>query len=100
MLNAYLAEDDREKKELESIRQELGFDPCSHSERLRFSSGTSRRERDPKGILSRLTRDNYEREVNCWNTAPLYMLRSHGEKTYLKHYLDEVRDHLLRLLNV
>lgn len=98
VLNGFHPADEREKRELERLHQELGFDCCGQAERLRFASGTARRERDPKGIVSCLTNDDYAREKQCWQETPLDILRERGENTYLRHYLDEVKERLLRHL--
>lgn len=98
VLNGFHPADERENRELEGMRQELGFDLCAQAERLAFSSGTARRERDPKGIVSCLTKDDYDREAKCWQETSLEILRQRGENTYLRHYLDEVQERLLPLL--
>lgn len=98
VLNGFHPIDEREKSELGRLHQELGFDCCSQAERLRFASGTARRERDPKGIVSCLTGDDYDREKQCWQDTPLAILRQRGENTYLRHYLEEVRERLLSRL--
>jgi hypothetical protein len=98
VLNGFHPADPQEKSELERICQELGFDLCVQAERLAFSSGTARRKRDPKGIVSRLTNDDFDRERQCWHATPLETLRQRGQKTYLKDYLEEVQERLLPLL--
>ncbi|MBS1809098.1 MAG: hypothetical protein JST84_13125 [Acidobacteria bacterium] len=98
VLNGFYPADEREKSELERVVQELGFDLCSQAERLRFSSGTSCSERNPKEIVSCLTNDDYDREKQCWLETSLAILRQRGENTYLRHYLDEVQERLLPLL--
>jgi hypothetical protein len=97
VLNGFVCEDEREQAELESIRQEIKFDPCLKAERLRYSSQTSRAKRNPKEILHRLTGGNHEREEKCWTKTSLTILRERGEETMLKDYLDEVGNVLLPL---
>jgi len=98
VLNGFVCDDEREGQKLESLRQKLGFDPCLAAERLRYSSGTSQPERDPKRILGRLTGGDFNREQRCWAETTLAILRERGEKTYLKEFLDEVKGPLLLLL--
>jgi hypothetical protein len=85
--------------ELESIRQEINFDPCSQAERLRYASQTSRAERNPKDILRRLTGGSRDREEKCWTQTPLATLRERGEQTLLKDFLEEARATLLPLFS-
>lgn len=98
VLNGFHPLDEREQREFEKLQQELGFDFRHQAERLRFASGTARRERDPKGIVSRLTKDDYERESKCWKETHLEILHQRGKKTYLHDYLKEVQERLLPLL--
>ncbi len=98
VLNGFHPFDEREERELERLRQELGFDICHQAERLRFSSGTARRERDPKRVMTSLTNDDYDRESKCWQETQLETLRHRGKETYLHHYLEEVQERLLPLL--
>jgi len=99
VLNGFVCENEREQAELESIRQEIKFDPCLEAERLRYASQTSRPERDPKKILHRLTTGNGEREEKCWAKTSLTTLRERGSETYLNAYLDEIRERLLPLFS-
>ena len=99
VLNGFICENEREQVELESIRQEINFDPCSQAERLRYASQTSRAERNPKDILRRLTGGNHDREEKCWTETPLAMLRERGEQTLLKDFLEEAKAALLPLFS-
>ena len=97
ILNSFQSHDDREEQRLATIRQRLNFDPCEEAHRLRYSSNTSDPARNPKKIVEELEID-FEREQKCWNGVPLDILRTRGENTYLRHYLDEVGEKLLPLL--
>lgn len=99
VLNGFNGEDEREQAELESIRQEIKFDPCREAERLRYSSQTARAERNPKEILQRLTAGSREREEKCWTETPLSHLRKRGVNTNLLAYLSEVQESLLPLFS-
>ena len=99
VLNGFVCENEREQAELESVRQEIKFDPCLEAERLRYASQTSRPERDPKKILQRLTAGVGEREEKCWAETSLTILRERGAETYLNAYLEEIRERLLPLFS-
>lgn len=99
VLNGFLCENEREQTELESVRQEINFDPCRQAERLRYASQTSRAERNPKDILRRLTDGSREREEKCWTQTPLATLRERGEQTLLKDFLEDAQAALLPLFS-
>jgi len=99
VLNGFICENEREQKELESIRQEVKLDPCLEAHRLRYASQTSRAERNPKEILQRLTDGSREREERCWTETPLSLLRERGAETNLKTYLTEIQESLLPLFS-
>lgn len=98
VLNGFVCADKREQEELDTIRQELKFDPCEEAERLRYTSATSDPGRNPKRILDRLTNDRFEREEKCWSETRLETPGQRGRKTYLAEFLDEVKEKLLPLL--
>jgi hypothetical protein len=98
VLNGYVCDGADEEQKLSRICQQLGFDPCEEAHRLRYASGTSRPERDPKRILGKLTDQNSEREERCWKETPLVVLQARGRQTYLEEFLAEVRERLLPLL--
>ncbi len=97
ILNGFLDDSEQGKQRLETIRQRLSFDPCEEAHRLRYSSSTSDPARDPKRIIEELEID-FEREQKAWTEVRLDILRTRGENTYLRHYLDEVKEKLLPLL--
>lgn len=98
VLNGFVCADQNEEQLLESLRKELGFDPCLEAERLRYSSQTSKSARDPKRIVMMLTSNNFEREQQCWAETALAILRGRGQETYLKDFLQDIEDELLPLL--
>src|SRR5206468_4122409 len=57
LLNAFVCQDEDEKRSLDEIRLRLGFHPCEDAERLHYSSATSDPERDPKKIARDLKID-------------------------------------------
>ncbi len=96
-LNGFVCGNEREQAELESIQQEINFDPCREAHRLRYTSQSSQAARDPKKILARLTAGSREREAQCWMETPLATLRERGEETRLKDFLDEAGSAMLPL---
>ncbi|MGH9841888.1 MAG: hypothetical protein ACREEM_24295 [Blastocatellia bacterium] len=99
VLNGFVCENEIEQAELESIRQEINFDPCQEAHRLRYTSQGSQAARDPKKILARLTAGSRERETQCWTETPLTTLRVRGVETHLNAFLNEVSDRLLPLFS-
>ncbi len=99
VLNGFVCKGRREKQDLESLRQELGFDPCKQAERLRSHTKTDSPERDLKRIVERLTGGDFSREQECWTKTPLSILRERGGGTYLKEFIEEVETQLLPLLD-
>lgn len=99
VLNGFVCQTPREEERLETIRDEINFDPCREAHRLRYASQGSQAARDPKRILARLTADSPDREAQCWMETPLTILRERGEETILKDFLDQVRSALLRLFS-
>jgi hypothetical protein len=97
ILNGFRCDNEQEELRLSTIRQRLNFDPCEEAHRLRYSSNTSDPARNPKRIIEELEID-FEREQRCWDGISLDILRTRGESTYLRHYLDEVEEKLLSLL--
>jgi hypothetical protein len=98
VLNGFICAGRHEERELASLRRKLKFDPCLEAHRLRYASRTSLTDRDPKGIVRRLTGGNWEREQQCWDQTDLSILHERGTETYLTEFLDEVKDRLLPLI--
>ena len=90
-----------EKPVLAAIRQELGFDPCHKAEELTATDETAKRS--AKRVVKELTANSRERKEHCWVKTPFSILGDdddeRGKETYLKAYLNEVREHLLPILD-
>lgn len=97
-LNGFVCNGADEEQRLSLICQQLSFNPCEEARRLRYSSRTSRPDRDPKRILGDLTNQNAEREEQCWKETALSILQARGRQTHLEEFLGEVRERLLPLL--
>jgi hypothetical protein len=86
---------DIELEALSKIRQELGFNPCEHAERL-----TAKHDHDKlsaKRVLGRLTIEDPDREAACCQTAPLDVLRDRGGETGLAAFIQEVEERIVPL---
>jgi hypothetical protein len=98
VLNGFVCNGTDEEQKLSRICKQLSFNPCEEAHRLRYSSRTSRPDRDPKRILGDLTNQNSEREERCWKETALSILQARGRQTHLEEFLAEVRERLLPLL--
>jgi hypothetical protein len=95
VLAGFDSKNDEERKLLESVRSELGFDPCTEAEQLTAKHYGDKRS--AKRILSLLTKGDQNREADCWNTALLPLLRERGQYTGLADYLQELEKFLVPL---
>lgn len=99
VLNGFLPLSDDENRALDELRNQLCFDPCKESHRLRSSSSTEPdRIRNPKIVLGILTDKNKSREQQCWEDTELELLRRRGVDTGLKEYLLEIEERLVPTL--
>jgi hypothetical protein len=87
--------DATEQGRLDSVRQELGFDPRLAAERL--DTHRDNQKRSAKRVLLTLVGEDQEREARCWRESRLDMLRVRGERSGLKSFLDEVKERLVPL---
>lgn len=83
-----------EKQRLEVERRNLGFDPCSHSERL-TACKDDQAKKSPKRVLGFLTEDDLERQSECWSETSLSTLKKLGQANGLSDYLAEVETNLV-----
>jgi hypothetical protein len=88
--------DDDERRLVEEIRTEVGFDPRTRAHHLDAIHDADKRS--CKRVLGKLTRDDPEREVACYTATPLSTLRERGVGSGLAAFLDEISKHLLPLL--
>lgn len=98
VLSGFIPCNDLETELLADERQYLGFDPTKKSHELTAKHDDSNDKRSAKRVLSKLTRQNYSREEECWKSTPLNFLRSSGDTNGLANYLSEVEDILVPLL--
>jgi hypothetical protein len=89
VLAGFEPQNEEERRRLEHLSAQLGFDPRSAADRL-----TARRPpsalRNPKHVLDNLTGGDRDREADCWGKTGLNLLRDRGQGTGLADYLDEV----------
>ncbi|MEW6496142.1 MAG: hypothetical protein AB1589_27025 [Cyanobacteriota bacterium] len=94
VLNGFIPSNQEEERILEEIKNELKFDPCIESHRLRERNGI----RDPKEVVKKLTGVNMEREQQCWEETSLELLRGRGIHTGLTDYICEVEQRLIKII--
>lgn len=99
VLNGFIPITAAEEKILGEIRNNLTFDPCTESHRLRSNSFEEPdRSRNPKVVLKQLTQDQWLREKQCWEETDLAILRERGHKTGLTAYLKEIEQRLIPII--
>ncbi|GAX34142.1 hypothetical protein [Nodularia sp. NIES-3585] len=101
VLNGFIPSNQQEEKNLDLIKNknQLTFDPCIESHKLRSTSETEPdRNRNVKVILEQLTKKDMEREKQCWEDTSLEILRERGVNTGLTDYLQEVEQRLVAII--
>lgn len=89
----------QEERILQEIRNQLNFDPCIESHRLRSTSWEKPdRIRNSKVVVEQLTGNNMERERQCWEDTSLALLRERGIYTGLTEYILEVEQQLAPII--
>lgn len=95
VLAGYMPADAWESAKLQSLREELGFDPTRRPELLTAQQEGAKT--DAKRVLRELTRDDVTREPACWRDTPLDLIRQNGAGTGVGEFLDEVVERLVPL---
>lgn len=85
---AKTADEQRRLAEWSARPNALGFDPTIEPERLQSNDESNRRS--PKRVLRHLTKDDKQREEQCWTETDLTVLRQRGTNCGLTSYLAEV----------
>ncbi len=93
----FTPQNNTEKNLLETLHQELSFQPCLQPERLKTADS---HVRNAKTVLSRLTSGSLEREHQILELAVFSRLLEHGQNCGLTAFLEEVRSKLAPLLGV
>ena len=96
LLNLFIRTED-EKPSLSALQQELGFDPCRQAHELTAKDETAKRS--AKRVVAHLMGNDRARKEICWTDTPLTVLEKQGDETNLNAYLQEVRQHLLPILD-
>ncbi len=89
VLAGFVPVGDAEESRVRIERQNLGFDPIVHSEKLTAGSDDTAKK-SPKRVLKYLSNDSREREAECWRTTSLNTLKDHGKENGLNDFLEEV----------
>jgi hypothetical protein len=87
--------DEEEQSRLDAERQNLGFDPRLHIERL--DARQDHHKRSAKRVLTALVGDDREREASCWREAKLHTLQQRGSDSGLMQFLDEIKERIVPL---
>jgi hypothetical protein len=95
MLHGFKGENEKEDRQLESLRKAFGFDVCERGERLH---GDDAKDAIRKLITADSRISSVERREKCWTETTIETLRERGAESHLTDFLDEVRDQLLPLL--
>ena len=98
VLAGFVPRDDCERKLLKEERSYLGFDPTTKSHELTAKNSERGDKRSAKRVLKKLTRENLEREEECWTLTPLDELRSNGQTNGLADYLQQVEEVLVPMV--
>ncbi len=99
VLNGFIPFNQGEEKILENIKNQLNFDPCEESHRLRSNSREEpERIRNPKVVLEELTDSKKSREQQCWEKTSLELLQQRGTDTGLTAYLQEIEQRLMPVI--
>lgn len=80
---------DDEHARLDAARRELGFSPSEQAHRL--DAKDEQAKLSAKRVLRALVDGDPDREERCWCETPLAALRTRGQESGLRDYLDEVR---------
>jgi hypothetical protein len=95
VLAGFDPESDEEKSLLDELRRDLGFSPCEEAHRL--TAVNEQAKGSPKRVIRELTGNALAREERCWNEAPLERLIARGDKSGLRAFLAEVKEHIVPL---
>lgn len=88
--------DESERKALDELRRELGFNPTLHSERLVARHDDDRRS--AKRVVARLCGD-LDREQGCLTGTSLETMRSRGTNNGLAAFMQEIRERIVPLFD-
>ncbi len=96
VLNGFDPKYDGEHGALAEVRENLGFDPRIHAERLDTMERGAKR--DAKRVLKCLIGDDREREASCWRQTSWVVLRERGVGSGLTQFLADVKERLVPLV--
>lgn len=97
VLAGFEPQDDNERARLACAARDLGFFPNEEPHRLQDADEGA--ARNAKRVLASLSAGDLDRERICVEDAPLSVLRSRGDGSGLRHFLDEIAQRLVPLAN-
>ncbi|HJZ94430.1 MAG TPA: hypothetical protein VKE40_26435 [Gemmataceae bacterium] len=97
VITAFEATSDEERRLLDEVRREIGFDPRTNSHELTAKHGDDKHS--AKRVLAVLTANSRERETVALQTIPLDTLRDRGRENGLAEFLAELSARLLPLFD-
>jgi len=97
LLAAFQPATREEENRIDSLKQELGFDP--RTEAFLLSASLETAKRSAKRVLAALSGDDASRGHAGLTDTPLDILRERGAVTGLRAFLDDVENDLLPLLD-
>ncbi len=95
LLAGFDPENAEEETRLSAAKKALGKDPRAEAHELRASHDHD--ERSVKRVLKQLTNEDNERREACYRQTPLATLRSRGDRSGLKSFLDQIPPNLVPL---
>jgi len=95
ILAGFDSRDEEERRQLEALRQELGFDPCERAHDL--DAKHVHDKRSAKRALSLLVGNKPDREADCIAKPSLALLTLRGQDNGLATYIREVNDFIVPL---
>ncbi len=97
VLSGFEPRDEDESRRLNSVRQDLGFDPTTRSHRLTAGSNDSAKT-SPKRVMATLMPEP-ARQADCWQLTALGDLHNRGRDNGLADFLDEAHRRLVPLVD-
>jgi hypothetical protein len=96
VLAGFEPRNEKEAYRLQELEKELGFNPCTHAEKL--TATDEQAKRSAKRVLQELCGKDRDRECTCWRQTDLARLEERGQNTGLGAYLQEIRERIRPLL--
>lgn len=95
VLAGFDPKNEQERKALQGLRKELGFNPTAEAHRLTAAKRGA--PKDAKRVLDKLMQGDKDREAECWAVTPLATLEKRGVDSGLRSFLCDVRTKMVPL---